>query len=50
MSKSRQKFRHTWKKQKNNGAIVEKGRWCNSKKGNGKKKKKKKKKKKIGIP
>jgi hypothetical protein len=34
------------KKEKCNGAIVEKVQWCNSKKVNGKKKKKKK----IGIP
>jgi hypothetical protein len=44
LSKSCQKM----SKSKNNGAIVEKVQWCNSKKVNGKKKKKKK--KKIGIP
>jgi hypothetical protein len=47
LSKNCQKIRHTWKKP--NGAIVEKVRWCNSKKVNGKNKKKKKKKI-IGIP
>jgi hypothetical protein len=42
VSKMCPNFRHTWKKpNKNNGAIEEKVRWCNSKKVNSKNKKQK---------